>query len=411
MKNRDALCTSLEKQIRNIAVDKKKITSYSSILNDKFDLDVEVSNDYLTMRRLIAYANDFELFMFASVLKSDVNKYFTPQEIKAYSKARYSIDKLKFPLKYKMIQIADNQWIGKITVKELIKLRDAQVINYNENAQRTMLRIISGGVEHYQIAVNKTAVKGIMENYQNNTYIPNTVTLNLPENADFTYDEETNELIIKKVDGFMFDILDGYHRYLAISMLYNLDKSFDYNMELRIVQFDDYKAKQFIWQEDQKTKMKRVDSEAMNQTAIPTKVIARLNTDPTFNLSGKISPNEGIINAPWLHLCINSLFCDKRMKRSDELQIIIDTTERLKKVINYITAKSKKYLKQWDKRRIVAVTYAAYKNIPLDQILKEIDEYYDILCENKNLLVQYKSNATYSRKDFDRLDALRAERS
>lgn len=36
-------------------------------------------------------------------------------------------------------------------------------------------------------------------------------------------------------------------------------------MEIRIVSFTEEKAKQFIYQKEQKTKMKQIDSAAMNQ--------------------------------------------------------------------------------------------------------------------------------------------------
>ena len=409
MKSRDDLAHILDKKIRSVSSTQQEIT-YVGQLNDSFNLPPEIASDYLTLRNNITEANDFVLFIFASLLYKDkLTKYFTASEIKEYSKSKFSVDKLKFPLRYKMVQIADDQWVGKITVKEIIKLRDAQVINYNEKAQRTMQRIVANGVEHYQISLNKKAVAGIEDAFESGMYIPNTITLNLPEDTDYSYDEETNELVIKGGDGFHFDILDGYHRYIAISKTYNINHKFDYNMELRIVQFNEDRAKQFIWQEDQKTKMRKMDSDAMNQTAVATKVIARLNGDPTFNLAGQINPNEGVINSPLLYICINTLFCQGIIKKTEELKKIIGITKQLKDTINYITEHDKRYLDKWNKRRTIAVIYAIYKAIPLNKILKEIEAYYDTLCDHPDMLAQYQRSA-YSRKDFERLDTFRAER-
>lgn len=409
MKSRDDLVQMLDKKLRSVSSTQQAI-SFVEQLHDSFNLPAEIASDYLTLRNNITEANDFVLFMFASLLyKEKLEKHFTASEIKEYSKSKFSVNKLKFPLHYKMVQVADDQWVGKITVKEIIQLRDAQVINYNEKAQRTMQRIVANGVERYQIALNQKAVKGIETEFENGTYIPNTLTLNLPEDAEFSYDEETGELTIKGGKGFHFDILDGYHRYIAISKTYNLNHKFDYNMELRIVQFNEDRAKQFIWQEDQKTKMRKMDSDAMNQTAIATKVIARLNGDPTFNLAGQINPNEGIVNSSLLYVCINTLFCQGTIKKSEELKKIIDITKKLKENINYITENDKKYLTKWDKRRTVAVVFSIYKAIPLKKILKEIEVYNDILCEHPDMLSQYQRSA-YSRKDFERLDTFRAER-
>ena len=410
MKKRDELCAALDKKLRRISSDRKAITDYTVKLNEDYDLTVEIANDYLTLRNNISEANDFVIFMYASLLYGNKLKdYFSASEIKEYSKSKFAVKKLKFPLRYKMVQIADDQWIGKITVKELMMLRDAQVVNYNEKAQRTMQRIVANGVERYRIALNQSAVMGIENSFESGTYIPNTLTLNLPETAEFTYDEEQNELIIKGGEDFHFDILDGYHRYVAISKAYNLNRSFDYDMELRIVQFNEDRAKQFIWQEDQKTKMRKIDSDAMNQTAIATKIISRLNGDPQFNLAGQINPNEGIINSSIMHLCINTLFCSGKLKKSDELSIIIGTTNKLKETINYITEQDKAYLSKWNRQRTIAVVYACYKEVPLKNTLKEIQAYYDVLCEHTDMLMIYRGSK-YSKQDFEKLDALRAER-
>ena len=58
--------------------------------------------------------------------------------------------KPSFPIKWDMVEVSDDQWIGKITVQDLMKLRDARLIKYNENTQRTLKRVINNGFEYYQ---------------------------------------------------------------------------------------------------------------------------------------------------------------------------------------------------------------------------------------------------------------------
>jgi hypothetical protein len=66
-------------------------------------------------------------------------------------------------------------------------------------------------------------------------------------------------------------------------------------MELRIVNFTEDKAKQFIWQEDQKTQMRKIDSKSMNMNSSANIVVTRLNENVRCNLKGLISRNEGTI--------------------------------------------------------------------------------------------------------------------
>lgn len=63
------------------------------------------------------------------------------------------------------------------------------------------------------------------------------------------------------------------HRYIAISDLSNLNEDFDYPMELRSTMFSESKAQQMIWQKDQKTKMRKIESDSLNQNNFANQVI------------------------------------------------------------------------------------------------------------------------------------------
>ena len=149
-----------------------------------------------------------------------VNQYFVDKEINEYEDAVVESSKAKFPLRFSVVQITEDQWIGKITMKELMTLGSSQLINYNENAQRVLKRIVKDGEEYYRIQLNKTAVNAIKESLELDRYIPNTITLNIPQDDSsvFSYNDTKKEMVIKEIG--MFDILDGYHRYIAMSNIH-----------------------------------------------------------------------------------------------------------------------------------------------------------------------------------------------
>ena len=70
-------------------------------------------------------------------------------------------------------------------------------------------------------------------------------------------------------------------------------------MIIQLVTFPEEKAKQFIYQEDQKTQMKRIDSAAMNQYNPANTVVTKLNSDPNSNIRGMIVKNNGKIDPSW----------------------------------------------------------------------------------------------------------------
>ena len=262
--------------------------------------------DIFTFRKSVEELTEFELFSivdgidyYYNTVKKEVTnyvkKYFTTDEIKVLAKEKYQSNELQFPLKISCIEINHNQWIGGADVQFLMRLKKAGLIRYNENAQRTLRRKIINGEETYRITLNKTAVNSIKKRFDENIFVPNTITLNIPDDEyDFMYDAKNKELVITSLDHF--DIPDGYHRYVAMGQKYSLDPSWNWPIELRIVKFSDAQIRDFIYQEDQKTKMKRLDSSSMNMVAPENVCLEKLNTDIMFNLKGEISRNKGNLN-------------------------------------------------------------------------------------------------------------------
>lgn len=320
MKAKAELAEKVTRELERGVVDKKKMKGLTKVLNEKYDIPVSIASDIISLRSDIKFTTDFVLFCVTEELAPTlIEVYYSDSEIEKYSNTKYTQRKTAFPLHFDMIKISDDQWIGSITAKQLMKLRDMQLINYNENAQRTMQHILRGDVEYYRIALNKSAVSQIEDLYSNGSYIPNTITLNIPETEyDYKYDEETHDFMISKIDHF--DIIDGYHRYIAMSDLVNKG-SFDYPMELRITTFSDSKAQQMIWQEDQKTKMRRIDSKSLNQNDFATRICNQINADKQSNLCGLISRNKGVINAAYFCNIVQMLYATQVKNRGDEIKI------------------------------------------------------------------------------------------
>jgi len=402
MLGRDELCGILEEKLKIIAINSSQAREYTLKLNSEFDIPIDKANDIICMRVSVANESDFIIYAVTyTICRAYIIGHFSDQEINTYSIAKFEAKQDIFPLKYRMVQVKENQWIGKITAKQLMQLRDAQIVYYNEKAQRTMQQIIKGAVVHFRIMVNQFAVKGIMASMMNGTYIPNTLTFNLPEDIEYTYDEKTCMFTIEEQPSLKLDILDGYHRYLAISRAYNLNHDFDYEMELRFVQFPETKAKQFVWQEDQKTPMKKLDSIAMNQTTIPAKVIERLNVEPNFILEGEINPNGGIINSSYLNMSIKSVFCkdNEKLDKKSEFLKVKEITEKLKNLINeLVVLDSATYdEKPWSRKQILAVVLAAHDDKKAD----EVQTYLDIINGNKNLFSKIGESG-YSKNEIAR---------
>lgn len=325
-----------------------QIMSYAK---NTYNLPEAISSDILNDRIKVEHQPEYVLFDIVEGInkvlsnsKKETGYFFTDSEIKAYSKHLYEKEKISFPIKVPCFQISSDQWIGYSDINFLIELRKAQMINYNTNAQRVMEKKIKNGVASYRIAINKEAINEISESLNSNNFIPNTITLNIPDDTetDFVYNEKEKCLIIKKVP--YFDILDGYHRYVAACNIKDKDDSFNYPIELRLVFFDEAKAKSFIFQEDQKTPMKRLDSLSMNMRNEAVQVCEKLTGDVSLDkyYSGKISRNEGQISFSQLVDIVEYFYFRKQRKERNysDSKAIRETERRLVKCFNDVLDKN-----------------------------------------------------------------------
>lgn len=308
MINKEGLYTELKRKFAELSMKltsnrKNRQTILCTEVNKKFGFPIGMVSDIVTQRVDMQDALEVLLFAIASVAEVKVSYYFSEREIKEYSQYKYQANSLKFPFTFasQMVEIKpDEQYIGRTSVKELMQLRDAQIINYNANTQRTMTLKRGNDYEYYKITLNRKAVDQISELLQKKDFIPNTLTFNLSPETDFTY--KNGKLTIN--EQVPFDILDGYHRYIAMSNLYNLDETFDYPMEIRILFLSEENAKQFIYQEDQRTPLSKADSNAMNKNDAGVKVCRFVKQ----KLGNEIVSQQGIINETLLVKLIDLLY-------------------------------------------------------------------------------------------------------
>lgn len=272
MLDRNGLYKAIKNEVQKRFMDRKWLSGICKNIFQKYDIPPEITSDLLNQKTDIQDIPDAILFCIAK--EFNLTHYFTKTEQDLYESYKYEAKSVKFPYTFDdMVEISEGkQYIGKITVQQLMELRDAQILNYNANTQRQMQLKTGNNFSYFRIALNRKAVEQITSLLKANDFISNTITLNINPETDYIY--SNGKLKIR--EEAKFDILDGYHRYIAMSNLYNLDKSFDYTMELRVTFFREEIARQFIFQEDQKTKLAKVDSESMDKNSISNKVCREL---------------------------------------------------------------------------------------------------------------------------------------
>ena len=351
LKDRASLENNIQTHLTNINLDKEKTEAICNYCFTNYNIPRSLTADYIGKRQSLSEASEFILFvLFQGCIetleaKNITKSYFSEIEIETYSKAKYKTSSIKFPLVFKMVRVSNinnDQWIGRIDAKTLMELRKNQLIAYNENTQRTMQKIIRGDKEFFKIKLNRKAIKEISNAFKNGTYISDDLTLNIPfeSEADFYYDDDTCRLVIKSLK--TFDIIDGYHRYIALSQIMDLNSDFNYEMELRITNYNQEKAQRYIFQKDQKTKMSKINSDSFNVDDAAVMTVTRLNEDSRCNIKGTISRNEGNIPFAEMAMIIKSLYFTD-VTNKNKMKEVVRIEKHLMECFNLLTEYDEKY--------------------------------------------------------------------
>lgn len=372
LKDRSSLEKYLITHISNTTTHSTSMTDHQKWyleIAEKYGIPVGISSDIISQRKDISEYNEFILFAITDIIvHAKINEYYTPQEIKLYSDKKYKEEKIGFPIKIHLIKITDDQYIGATSAQFLMQLREKQLINYNADTQRALRIILRGGNKMLRPYIDNKTVEEIDSSYKEGMFIPNMITLNInqdDENADYTYDADKEILKVSNISAF--DIIDGYHRYLGIGRNYDRDNTWDYPMMLQVTMFSVGKAKQMIFQENHKTKMKVVDSSTYDQYNAGNIVVNRLNGDPEFYLNGKINRETGLVNPGILAQAINRLWFpnSKKVERKET----ISASKTILSKINRFTEDADEYLeRKWEVYETLIIMYGLYNNYSSEQI-------------------------------------------
>ena len=238
-------------------------------------------------------------------------------------------DKKVLPYKFNnVLQINNSQWVCSLHIKDVIDLYLSQLIHYNTETQRqqTVVKTSAGSIKT-KITVNQKSVKEIEKLLEKGLFISNFITINVNEDSgnEFIYDGEDGSFILKKGH---FDIIDGFHRMLAMSQAYSKNNNINYVTGIHIVAFPTDKARRYIIQEDKKNKINKQYIKTLDGSDLINVLIDRLNETSYCETFGNIR-DDGKFNKTLFYSAINKTY-GKIKERSDISEII----KKLVPVIN-----------------------------------------------------------------------------
>ena len=210
----------------------------------------------------------------------DIKDYFTELEIKDgnnYYKELKS-EELTYPIVFQnVLRCRDDQFIMYLSIQKIKALLDNQIITYNFDTQRQAKHIFDSSGELISVAsINRESVKEITNNLLNKKFITNCITINLIQDGfdSLVYDPKKMELVI---NSGQINVIDGFHRCLSMLKAFGENPSLDYVSEVRFVNFDIQKCRDFILQEDKRNKIHSRYLSSLNNDKWGNKAITKLN--------------------------------------------------------------------------------------------------------------------------------------
>ena len=346
-------------------------------IENHFGINSATIDSMITFKRDIKEFTNFEIFAVMWFLDRDnLDKFFTQTEIDDFSHEKIVEEKIEFPLIFKnAIKITDNQFMISTDLQELMRYRRARMLNYDANEQRALRRVKFGKTEIYKPFVNNVSVGQIKDKILAGDYVPDPLTFNMGDDAEYSFDDGT--LVVSYITKGMFNLDDGYHRYLAMSQINDDDPKFNYPVVIQIVAFSNSKAVQFIYQQDQKNRMKKIVSDTYDLNAVPNLIVNRVNEDPGFALNGMIGRNHALINSAVLAKLVAYFYHTKSIKKSDVKEINRIKTELVNK-FNIIAANDR-FLGAYDEPTLFAALYIFNSGIPKNTYIEVISSIVDNL--------------------------------
>lgn len=276
--------------------------------------------------------------------------FFEDIEIQRVKMYRHEEGKaLTYPVSIRDVRRVSNDMFTVVVPAKLItQLNMSNMTNYNFDTQRESTKVEMQGSIIPVPTVNWTSVSEITEELIAGTFIPNTLTFNISKDSDseFIYNEKNKTLSL--LEG-KFDIIDGYHRTLAIAHASKVTE-LDYNFEIRIVNFDTDKARRYIIQEDKKNPIDSSYIKAIDTSDLNTKIVNKLNEGSSSELRGLISRDSSLIHSGYslvsfelMHSMIKELWNPRSIIESE------DIAEYLRDFFNYLISKDTEEFKPREK--------------------------------------------------------------
>lgn len=341
MENRRKCEELLKESFAYIAVRRKLYDRYMDVLYEQRGVTPGNVISYVQSMKSLRELSVEQLYWFCTGINSlgvegrriDISSFFSKEETSKYALTKVISKKDSiYPIVFSnLIRVSDFQWVTVIDSDLLYSMYKNQAILYNPRTQRGLEKVMRRGNVRYKISINQNSVKEIEEALLNETYTPDDLTFNLNrENASLDY--VTTDTSIQ-INSGQVDIIDGYHRYIALTNIKNENPDFKCNFVLNIMEFDEDTACNYIAQRDKRNKIKKQYISSIDQSNQLSRVVKSLNKSGA--LYGCVGQSgTATIDAAMLSAFLGAYYPKAKKDRIEATKVLKRMQDVFEEVIN-----------------------------------------------------------------------------
>lgn len=258
----------------------------------------------LTTYNKVEIIADDLLGVFAKILydktkEKELNpeRYYFPEELNRINNFKITKSNSKFPIIFENVTKIGDGYVMALSLQQLKDLHERYVIDYNEEAQRSHVFSEYKNSIIEKIDLDTVSREQITQKMLEGEYKTDFISLNVLDNADFRpeflyYNEEERNLTI--FNG-KIEILDGFHRYMAMVGLYDEDPNLNFEIGLKITNYNLEDAKDAVEQYDKQRKLNLEQVKSLKKNDYGNIITDSLNKDSLSMLRSKIVKSEALI--------------------------------------------------------------------------------------------------------------------
>lgn len=221
----------------------------------------------------------------------DPVNFYSKEDIEAALAFQEDRNEVTLPYTFHgVLKGGDNSYLTILSYKQIYELYNAKLLSYNYDSQRIAKKKVKNGELIIEPKVYAKSVREIYELMKKKKYLPSTLLINVLIDGESEINYDDGNLTV--LEGSKIDLIDGFHRVLAISKLMSEQPNFEGYMNVDIKNLDIIEAQELLATTNTTNPFDKTQRMRFANATFGSAIVKELEKLPEFE--NKISPKGAV---------------------------------------------------------------------------------------------------------------------